>query len=69
MTALMEKAIKETAKLSDEEQDLVASLVLDTIRDTRRWDAQFARTKDVLEELYDEAMEEYNAGKTTPINS
>ena len=69
MTALMEKAIKETAKLSDEEQDLVASVVLDTIRDNRQWDAKFARTKDVLEELYDEATEEYSAGKTIPIDA
>lgn len=69
MTALLEKAIKETKKLSDEDQDFVASLVLETLRDTARWNAKFARSKDVLEELYDEAMEEYAAGRTVPINS
>ena len=51
------------------EQDFVAALLLANIRDSRQWDAQFAASKDVLEELFDEAMEEYRAGRTTPINA
>lgn len=69
MTALLEEAIRETTALPESEQDFVAALVLENIRDSRQWDAQFAASKDVLEELFDEAMEEYRAGRTTPINA
>ena len=40
-------------------QDFLAALLLENIRDAQHWDAQFAASKDVLEELFDEAMEEY----------
>ncbi len=69
MTALLEKAIQETAALPDREQDFLAALLLDNLEDVRRWDAQFAGSQDVLEELFDEAMEEYQAGRTRPINA
>lgn len=69
MTALLEEAIRETTGLPEREQDFVAALVLENIRDSRQWDAQFAASKDVLEELFDEAMEEYREGRTTPINA
>ncbi len=69
MTVLMEKAIQESTALSESEQDFLATLLLDNIQDARRWDAQFAASKDVLEDLFDEAMEEYRAGRTTPVNA
>ncbi len=67
MTALLEHAIQETKVLSDTEQDFIATLLLENIRDAKHWDAQFAASKDVLEELFDEAMEEYQNGRTTAI--
>ncbi len=69
MTALLEKAIQETQTLSEAEQDFVAALLIENIQDARQWDAQFAASKDVLEEMYDEAMEAYQAGRTTPLTS
>lgn len=69
MTALLEHAIEETKVLSDTEQDFIAALLLENIRDTKQWDAQFAASKDVLEELFDEAMEEYQQGRTTAIKA
>ena len=69
MTALLERAIQETEVLSDTEQDFLAALLLENIRDTQHWDAQFAASKDVPEELFDEATAEYKAGRTTAINS
>ncbi len=67
MTTLLEEAIKETKALSSSEQDFVAALLLENIRDTRQWDAQFAGSKDVLEELFDEATEEHKTGLTTAV--
>lgn len=62
MTALLEEAIEETKSPLSSEQDFVAALLLENIRDTRQWDAQFAGSKDVLEGLFDEATQEYQAG-------
>ena len=69
MTALLEHAIQEITVLSDSEQNFLAALLLENIRDGKHWDAQFAASKDVLEELFDEAMEEYQTGRTTPIKA
>ena len=69
MTALLERAIQETKVLSDTEQDFIAALLLENIQDAKHWDAQFAASKDVLEELFDEATEEYQAGRTTAISA
>jgi hypothetical protein len=69
MTTLLKKAVSEATSLSEDEQDFLVSLVLENIQDTRQWDAQFTASKDVLEELFDEAMKEYREGYTTPINT
>ena len=69
MTALMERAIEETKVLTESEQDFLASLLLENIQDAKHWDAQFTSFKDVLEELFDEAREEYKQGRTTPIKA
>ncbi len=69
MTALLEEAIRETVSLPETEQDFIASLLLENIRDASQWDAQFAASKDVLEELFDEATEEYKVGRAIPINA
>ena len=69
MTALLEKAIQETQTLSEAEQDFVAALLIENIQDTRQWDAQFAASRDLLEEMYDEAMEAYQAGRTTALTA
>ena len=69
MTVLMERAIQETKELSESEQDFLATLLLENIRDTKQWEKQFAFSKDVLEDLFDEAMEEYHAGRTTLVNA
>ena len=69
MTVLMERAIRETTELSESEQDFLATLLLENIQDAKQWEEQFASSRDVLEELFDEAMEEYHAGRTTPVNA
>lgn len=69
MTTLLEHAIEETRVFSDAEQDFVATLLLENIRDAKHWDAQFAASKDVLEELFGEAMEEYQQRRTTAIKA
>ncbi|TAK96467.1 MAG: hypothetical protein EPO07_14495 [Verrucomicrobia bacterium] len=67
MTALLEKAIQQVSQLSEREQEAVAALILDEISSEQRWDAQFAGSQDALAHLADEALAEFNEGKTRPF--
>lgn len=68
MTQLLEKAFDEAAKLSPPEQDALARWILDELAAERRWAALLAESQDVLEQLADEALAEYRAGKTEPLD-
>ncbi|MDH3317753.1 MAG: hypothetical protein OER43_18565 [Gammaproteobacteria bacterium] len=68
MTKLLNKAIEAAAKLPPEQQDALATLVLDEIASERRWDDAFAKSQDVLAALAKEALEEHAAGQSTPLN-
>ena len=68
MTALLEKAVAKASALSADDQDALASLLLDEIEDDARWDAAFARSQGVLAALAAEAMEEHRAGETRDLD-
>ena len=67
MTALLEKAIERAALLPDQEQEAIGALILEEISSETRWDAQFAGSQDALSKLADEAVAEFNEGKTRPF--
>ena len=67
MTALLEKAIQQVSKLPEREQEAVAALILDEIASEKRWDAQFTGSQGALARLADEALAEFNEGKTLPF--
>ena len=69
MTKLLEKAFEVATKLPPDQQDAVAAIVLDEISSEQRWDDAFAKSQDVLSALAQEALRDYEIGKTTPINS
>jgi hypothetical protein len=68
MTVLLEKAFAEVARLSDPEQDALAGWILEEIASERRWDAAFADSRDLLQEMASEALDEYRAGKTEVLD-
>ena len=68
MTQLLEKAYHQILQLPDSEQDAIATLILDVLADEERWTEQFAKSQDVLAVLAEEALEEYRAGKTLPLD-
>jgi len=68
MTALLEKALNQVSALPPEEQDAVASLILDEIESEKRWDELFAGSQGQLSRLAEEAIADYRAGKTTPLD-
>jgi len=68
MTHLLEKAFAHAAKLPAAEQDAVATLMLAELESEQRWAQVFAGSQDKLEELADEALKEFAAGKTRPLD-
>lgn len=67
MTQALASAVAEAAKLSAEEQDALAAILLEEIASERRWARSFAKSGNVLESLAAEALAEFNAGKTKPF--
>ena len=68
MTQLLERAFTEASKLPESEQDAVASLLLAELESERRWAHSFASSQDELAKLADEALHEFEAGETLPMD-
>jgi hypothetical protein len=62
MNALLEKALAEVARLPEEEQEVIAALILDEIGAERGWDERFAKTQDQLGALVRSARAEVARG-------
>ena len=69
MTELLRKAFREASKLSPEEQDAIASILLAELESERRWQNSFERSGELLEEMADRAIAQDEAGLTEPLNS
>lgn len=69
MTELLQQAFDAAAKLSPEEQDLLASWLLAEIAEEDEFDRKIAQTAHKLTPLAEEAWAEYRAGKTVPLES
>ena len=68
MTKLLEKAFTEANKLDENEQDALAQWILDELASERQWDEAFEKSQDKLGKLADEALAEYRAGRTKPLD-
>lgn len=67
MTELLAKAFAEAAKLPEEEQDLLARTLLEDFAAEEKWDKSLANSQDKLAVLADEALSEFEQGKTRPL--
>jgi hypothetical protein len=68
MTQLLETAWSQVKTLPDEQQDMIAALILAEIAAEARWDQAFAQSQDTLAALAAEAMAEYHAGQTQVLD-
>lgn len=68
VTRVLESALAEVAKLPPDEQDVLATLLLDEIKSEQRRANSLARSQALLESLADEALAEFKAGKTKPLD-
>lgn len=68
MTALLEKAFSKIKTLAPEEQDALAALIFEEMESEKKWDEMFASSQDQLAKLAKQAVTDYKAGKTAPLN-
>jgi hypothetical protein len=63
MTELLEKVLMEVSKLSIEEQDAIAVLIMEALEDEKKWEAEFAASQDKLAALAKKARQDIRAGQ------
>jgi hypothetical protein len=68
MTALLQKAFDEAAKLSQAEQDLLASRLLEELAAEDDFDRAIAGSADKLVPLARQAIADYRSGKTDELD-
>ncbi|MEI6716053.1 MAG: hypothetical protein WCO60_20070 [Verrucomicrobiota bacterium] len=68
MTQLLERAFSVASMLPDAEQDALASLFLAELDSEHRWAEAFSSTQGPLAALADEALREFEAGQTLPLD-
>jgi hypothetical protein len=68
MTEQREKIFSEAARFPEAEQDTVAALIREELDSERRWQAAFHASADTLAVLANEALAEYRAGETQPLD-
>jgi hypothetical protein len=68
MTALLQRAFAEAAKLPESEQDLLASWLLAELAAEDDFDRTISRSADKLVSLAREALAEYRSGQTEELN-
>ena len=68
MTRKLKFAIDRVSVLPDDEQDAIASMILEEIEDEARWCASFAKSQEALARLADETRAEITAGDVLPYD-
>lgn len=68
-TQLLKQAFEKASQLPEEEQNFIARWLIRAIEsDSQLWDAAFASSIEKLDELGEQALAEYRAGRTEPLD-
>jgi uncharacterized protein (DUF885 family) len=68
MTQLLDEALRKVAALPQEEQDAVASQIIETLEDEAAWKDRLSRVPDSVRRLAEEARQESHRGETRPLD-
>jgi hypothetical protein len=68
MTQLLADAIRKVGKLSEDEQNVIASQILETLEDEEVWEKMLRKNPAKLRKLAAIALEEHRRGKTRPLD-
>ena len=67
MSALLEKALEQVAGLPEDEQDAIASRILEAIADEEGWKRRFDEKRAAIRRMAQEALAEDERGDTLPL--
>lgn len=68
MTTLLEQALEKVGSLPQDEQDAIASQILESLAEEEAWKQRFAANREKLRELATEALQEDARGETRSTN-
>lgn len=68
MTTLLEKALEKVGALPLDEQDAIASQILETLAEEVAWKQRFVAKREQLRKLAAEALLEDARGETRPLS-
>ena len=67
MTALLEQVLTEVHKLPPDQQDAIATLILEELRDEAQWNTAFEQSREALARLAQKVRSEKRAGNVKPL--
>jgi hypothetical protein len=68
MTGLLQKALRRVEVLSEEEQNAIATQILESLDDEETWIRRLRERPQLLRSLAREALEEHRRGDTRPLD-
>lgn len=68
MTQALSEAVASAAKLPEEEQNVLAAILLEEMESEERWSALFSGSQNLLEQMASEAIQDFQAGRVQPID-
>ena len=68
MTQLLRKAFDQVSQLPPDEQDALATWILEEMASERRWDEAFQASVDRLKQLAEKALQEAREGRTEELD-
>jgi hypothetical protein len=68
MTQLLEDALRKVGKLSEDEQNAIASQILATLKDEEAWDKTLRKNPAKLRKLAAKALDEHRSGRTRSLD-
>jgi hypothetical protein len=68
MTNSLQEAFRQASALPEEQQEVLAAIVLEEIAAEKQWQETFAASQDVLANMANEALEEHRRGETEDLD-
>lgn len=68
MTELLQEALRKVAALPRDEQDAIASQIIETLEDEAIWKEKLAGSSDKLRRLAEDALNDHRRGETRPLD-
>ena len=68
MTKALAAAVASASRLPDEEQDVLASLLMAEMDSEERWNTLFSQSQGALADLAQQALLEHQAGETRSLS-